>query len=198
MDFQMHLDNPRKRCRDEVDLEFATNGDQGAKRMRQWDSNALLVDAPQLNSNSTTPNLSAASTPATFADTADAGMEMDMEPVRLPEPRALRPFPAVQPQQAQPQHQPQQFSHPMAQQQQQPPTSQQQAPRPQSNIIAGWNQARRNHYLAQGYPSYWMQQGMVAVVKPTIPKNESNISSLSASGLGWFFSKFDKAIMGIR
>ncbi|KAL2270486.1 hypothetical protein VTJ83DRAFT_2670 [Remersonia thermophila] len=173
MDFQMHLDHPRKRCRDEDDLlDLATNGDQGAKRMRQWDSNALSLEAPQVNSNLTTPSLSAVSTPATFADAADADMEMDMDPVRLPEPRAL---PAIQPQHqplppAQPQHQPRlQFHHPMAhhqhqqQQQQQQPPPQQQPPRAQSNIIAGWNQARRNQYLAQGYPTYWMQQqGMVA------------------------------------
>jgi hypothetical protein len=166
MDFQMQIDNPRKRCRDDFDycdMVASANGDlaqHDAKRFRQWDANALLLDAPQTAESTsalTTPSLSAVSTPASvpapFAD-ADVDMDVDLTAPAVPSVALHQP-------QHQPQMQPQQ-PQPQQQQQQQ----QQEAPRPQSNLIAGWNAARRAQYLSQGYPLAWVQGTVLAVSNP--------------------------------
>jgi len=130
MDFNMEIDNnSRKRFRDEVDFQ-AANGDHVAKRARQSDLDASARDHD--DSTPPTPDESAVSTPASM------DVEMD-DPFRA---AAVAPAPAPEPK-----------PQPQAQTQPQP----QPQPRSQSTIISGWNQSRRNHYLNQGYPSYWMQ-----------------------------------------
>jgi hypothetical protein len=115
MDFTMEIDNPRKRCRDNLELQ----GDHVAKKARQLDADR---DAPANDSSSTTPSPfeSGPSTPASI------DVEMDNTFFQAP-----KPTPQPQPQ---------------AQAEQ----------RPRGTIISGWNQARRDYYLRQGYPLSWM------------------------------------------
>jgi predicted component of type VI protein secretion system len=130
MDFTMEIDNPRKRCREEEELQ----GDHVAKKARQ-----LAADRDALANDSTTPSPfeSGPSTPASI------DVEMDNSFFQAPKPTPQpRPVPQSQPQADQ---------------------------RPRGTIISGWNQARRDHYLRQGYPLSWMPASTQVSVHPGKP-----------------------------